>query len=75
MDSSMSDDASAPASVHIEVISDVVCPWCYIGKRRLETALTLTLTVGCGFGSVPAARHSAPAAPTSPGMIQERPRA
>jgi predicted DsbA family dithiol-disulfide isomerase len=26
-------------SVHIDVISDVVCPWCYIGKRRLEQAL------------------------------------
>jgi predicted DsbA family dithiol-disulfide isomerase len=25
--------------VKIEVWSDVVCPWCYIGKRRLETAL------------------------------------
>lgn len=24
----------------IEVFSDVVCPWCYIGKRRLETALS-----------------------------------
>ncbi len=24
----------------IEIWSDVVCPWCYIGKRRLETALT-----------------------------------
>ena len=23
----------------IEVWSDVVCPWCYIGKRRLESAL------------------------------------
>jgi predicted DsbA family dithiol-disulfide isomerase len=23
----------------VEVWSDVVCPWCYIGKRRLETAL------------------------------------
>ena len=23
----------------IDIISDVVCPWCYIGKRRLETAL------------------------------------
>jgi len=23
----------------IEVWSDVVCPWCYIGKRRLETAV------------------------------------
>ena len=25
--------------MRIEVWSDVVCPWCYIGKRRLETAL------------------------------------
>jgi len=23
----------------IEIWSDVVCPWCYVGKRRLETAL------------------------------------
>ncbi len=23
----------------IDVISDVVCPWCFIGKRHLETAL------------------------------------
>jgi predicted DsbA family dithiol-disulfide isomerase len=26
--------------VQIEIWSDVVCPWCYIGKRRLETALS-----------------------------------
>ena len=25
----------------IDIISDVVCPWCYIGKRRLESALSL----------------------------------
>ncbi|HEY4371470.1 MAG TPA: DsbA family oxidoreductase [Burkholderiales bacterium] len=25
----------------IDVISDVVCPWCFIGKRRLEAALKL----------------------------------
>jgi predicted DsbA family dithiol-disulfide isomerase len=25
--------------MRIDVWSDVVCPWCYIGKRRLETAL------------------------------------
>ena len=24
----------------IDVISDVICPWCYIGKRRLEKALS-----------------------------------
>ena len=23
----------------IEIASDVICPWCYIGKRRLEKAL------------------------------------
>ena len=25
----------------VDIISDVVCPWCYIGKRRLEAALEL----------------------------------
>ena len=25
--------------MQIEVWSDVICPWCYIGKRRLEAAL------------------------------------
>ena len=25
----------------IDIVSDVVCPWCYIGKRKLETALAL----------------------------------
>lgn len=25
--------------MQIEIWSDVICPWCYIGKRRFETAL------------------------------------
>jgi predicted DsbA family dithiol-disulfide isomerase len=25
----------------IEMVSDVVCPWCFIGKRRLEKAIAL----------------------------------
>lgn len=25
----------------IDVYSDIVCPWCYIGERRLDTALTI----------------------------------
>jgi predicted DsbA family dithiol-disulfide isomerase len=29
------------APLSIDVVSDVVCPWCFIGKRLLETALTL----------------------------------
>jgi predicted DsbA family dithiol-disulfide isomerase len=28
-------------ALSIDVVSDVVCPWCYIGKRRLEAALEL----------------------------------
>ncbi|ASP32808.1 DsbA family oxidoreductase [Labrenzia sp. VG12] len=27
------------APLTVDVISDVMCPWCYIGKRRLEAAL------------------------------------
>jgi len=27
--------------MHIDVILDTVCPWCFIGKRRLESALAL----------------------------------
>src|SRR5437868_7330335 len=26
-------------NLHIDVISDVICPWCFIGKRRLEKAI------------------------------------
>lgn len=26
-------------NLSIEVISDVICPWCFIGKRRLEKAI------------------------------------
>lgn len=29
----------ADADLMVDVISDVVCPWCWIGKRRLEAAL------------------------------------
>jgi predicted DsbA family dithiol-disulfide isomerase len=28
-----------PAPLSIVVYSDVVCPWCFVGKRRLEAAL------------------------------------
>jgi len=31
--------------VRIDVVSDVVCPWCFIGKRRLEKALALASDV------------------------------
>jgi predicted DsbA family dithiol-disulfide isomerase len=33
--------ATVAAAGRIDVISDVICPWCYIGKRHLERALDL----------------------------------
>jgi predicted DsbA family dithiol-disulfide isomerase len=27
--------------VRVDIVSDVVCPWCFIGKRRLEKAIAL----------------------------------
>ena len=31
--------ATTATPIHVEIWSDVVCPWCYIGKRRFERAL------------------------------------
>jgi predicted DsbA family dithiol-disulfide isomerase len=31
--------------VRIDIVSDVVCPWCFIGKRRLEKALAIASDV------------------------------
>ena len=41
-------DTTAPASdlLTVDVVSDVVCPWCYIGKRRLEGALAAPARAG-----------------------------
>ncbi len=30
-----------PSPLTVEIVSDVICPWCYIGKRRFEKALAL----------------------------------
>ncbi len=38
----MSASKRSAAPLAIDVVSDVVCPWCFIGKRRLEKALALT---------------------------------
>jgi len=32
-------------NISIDIYSDVVCPWCYVGKRRLERALTQLTTI------------------------------
>ena len=27
--------------IHIDMVSDIICPWCYVGKKRFEKALEL----------------------------------
>jgi predicted DsbA family dithiol-disulfide isomerase len=29
----------SPATLQVDVIADLVCPWCYLGKKRLDDAL------------------------------------
>src|ERR1017187_2103218 len=26
-------------NLHVDILSDLICPWCYVGKRRLEKAI------------------------------------
>jgi predicted DsbA family dithiol-disulfide isomerase len=33
--------SASSATLTIDIVSDVVCPWCFIGKRKLEAALQL----------------------------------
>lgn len=35
-------NAKGKPKVTVDIVSDVVCPWCYVGKRRLEEALAMT---------------------------------
>lgn len=34
-------DPAATDPIRVDVVSDVVCPWCFIGKKRLEQAIAL----------------------------------
>ena len=50
-------DAAAPVSfrttpavgTRIDIVSDAICPWCYIGKRQLERALAMLAPEGLRF--------------------------
>ena len=42
----MTQIAQAEPLLTIDIVSDVVCPWCYIGKRKLEAALALPGAAG-----------------------------
>lgn len=35
----MTEQTPTKPDLQVDIVSDVMCPWCYIGKRRLEKAL------------------------------------
>jgi len=39
----------SPAGQRIDIVSDAICPWCYIGKRQLERALAMLEPEGLRF--------------------------
>jgi len=38
-----SESGGSPSTLQVDVISDLICPWCYLGKRRLDDALSAVL--------------------------------
>jgi predicted DsbA family dithiol-disulfide isomerase len=34
-----SDDTLSVATLRVDIIADLICPWCFLGKRRLDNAL------------------------------------
>jgi predicted DsbA family dithiol-disulfide isomerase len=41
--------SDSPAGLRIDIVSDAICPWCYIGKRQLERALATLAEEGLHF--------------------------
>lgn len=39
----------ATSNGRIDIISDAICPWCYVGKRQLERALPILAAQGMAF--------------------------
>jgi predicted DsbA family dithiol-disulfide isomerase len=52
--------------MHVEIWSDIACPWCYVGKRRLEAALA-------GFDGADDVQVTWRAFELDPGAPSERP--
>jgi len=42
-------DATPSVGTRIDVVSDAICPWCYVGKRQLERALDMLAAEGLHF--------------------------
>ena len=39
----------ASVGTRIDIVSDAICPWCYVGKRQLERALAMLAQEGLHF--------------------------
>jgi len=39
----------ASVGTRIDIVSDAICPWCYVGKRQLERALAMLADEGLHF--------------------------
>nr|MCW2727132.1 disulfide bond formation protein DsbA [Aeromicrobium sp.] len=50
-------------AVKVDIWSDIACPWCYIGKRRFETAAA---EFAAGGGTLEVEYHSFELAPDTP---------
>ena len=48
----MTPDSGTAVGQRIDIVSDAICPWCYIGKRQLERALAMLASEGCIFRSI-----------------------
>src|SRR5258708_5395282 len=50
-DTASPDALAVPASAgaRIDIVSDAICPWCYIGKRQMERALLTLGSEGLSF--------------------------
>jgi hypothetical protein len=40
---------AALSSFRLDIVSDTICPWCYVGKRRLAAALPILEAEGLTF--------------------------
>ena len=49
MDDMTQIDAQTTVGTRIDIVSDAICPWCYIGKRHLESALATLAAEGRRF--------------------------
>lgn len=49
MDDMVHTDPQNTVGTRIDIVSDTICPWCYIGKRNLESALATLSAEGLHF--------------------------